>query len=286
MRAPLALVFALASFAGVARAANPFDTPLTPTLIDPRATVDWVDGHETARTDFFEPRYAPQWRNPVTWFVATTTTTPGHNGVTFGASPKPGPRHLRVGFTADVDVGTILTRGNIDGLSVLRAGAAYPGRVADDADWIEATRDSGDDLALWVLPPHTKTRALRFTTIGSPALESNAGRLLGVSVLSERFANVAPDATPLTSSHQEKAALLVDGSYQLWAAWDDDAEARTAPVSASRPEWIVLSWDRAVSLRGLCALWPGFGKADVQAFVGPAGLNPREAPDAAWRTLA
>ena len=253
---------------GVARAASPFDTPITPALIDRDATADWVDGREASRADFLGGSAKAQWPNPVTWFLATNATTVGFGGMTFGTSADPGLRHLRVGFTHAVGVGTILVRGDVTRVSVLRADAAYPGRIANDDDWIEATRQSGRELSLWVLPPDTKTRALRFTALGSAALESNAGHLLGASVLSDRLANLAPDALPLTSSHQEKAARLIDGSYQLWFPWDNDVDARATPVSAARPEWVILSWNRAVSLRGLCAVWPGFGKAEAQIFVG------------------
>jgi hypothetical protein len=287
MRARVSLIaLAFLTLAGVARASSPFDTPITPALLDRDATADWVDGRETSRADFLGGSAKAQWPNPVTWFLATNATTVGFGGMTFGTSPDPGLRHLRVGFTHAVGVGTILARGDVTRVAVLRADAAYPGRIANDEDWIEATRQSGHDLTLWVLPPGTKTRALRFTALGSAALESNAGHLLGAVVLYDRFANLAPDAVPLTSSHQEKAVGLIDGSYQLWFPWNNDANARATPVSAARPEWVILSWNGAVSLRGLCAVWPGFGTTEAQTFVGPPGLNPREAPESAWRTLA
>lgn len=53
-----------------------------------------------------------------------------------------------------------------------------------------------DGFALWVLPPGTMTRALRFTHTAQPTDKLYAGALGGVLVLAERVANLAPRASP------------------------------------------------------------------------------------------
>ena len=47
-----------------------------------------------------------------------------------------------------------------------------------------------------------------------------------------------------------------------------------------------LLWERPVELRGVCLIFPLFGKVEVQAYTGPAEKHPREAGDADWTTVA
>ena len=59
------------------------------------------------------------------------TTKPEFRGVKFGDGRVVGVRHLRIGFTESIAVGSVLVRGG-GVLSVLKADAAYPGNVAVD----------------------------------------------------------------------------------------------------------------------------------------------------------
>ena len=87
-------------------------------------------------------------------------------------------------------------------LSVLKPGAAYPGGLTREEDWLPAERlkDGAvshdeverDEYALWTLPPGTTTRALRFTHSSQPSDTKYAGWLGGALVLAERLANIAP----------------------------------------------------------------------------------------------
>jgi hypothetical protein len=280
------LLLALATLGPRAAAAPTFASPLAPEIIDQGATVEWADGHETSRADFLPPSLKVHWKNQVTWFLAMPGARIGSSCISFGASTHAGPRHLRVGFLRAVPVGTVLTRGDVTRVSVLRADAAYPGDVARDAEWIEAARGGTGELALWVLPPGTKTRALRFTTDEPESREPTAGLLVGASVLVERLVNLAPDATALASSHEDLAGRLNDGSYNLVDPWDDDDGARARPLSPDRPEWVMLVWPERVPLRGLGVFFPFVGKAEVQVYTGPDGLHPREADERRWRTVA
>jgi hypothetical protein len=285
MQGLLLLLAAVALAPRVAGAAT-FTSPLAPDVVDQGATVEWVDGHETSRADFLAAPLKPHWKNQVTWFLAMPGARIGFWGIPFGASTRAGPRHLRVGFLRAVPVGTVLTRGDMTRVSVLRADAAYPGDVARDADWVEAACERAGELSLWVLPPGTKTRALRFTTEKPDSPEPAGGLLVGASVFVERLANLAPDATVLASSHEALAGRLNDGAYNLLDPWDDDDGARARPLAPDHPEWIMFVWPQRVPLRGLGVFFPFVGKAEVQVYTGPDGLHPREADERRWKTVA
>ena len=81
-------------------------------------------------------------------------------GVTFGDAKVAGARHLRVGLTKPVKIGSLLVRGG-GRPCVLKSAAAYPGALADDSQWTPAERIGGapagrEDYALWTLPPGTE----------------------------------------------------------------------------------------------------------------------------------
>src|SRR5207249_2684146 len=113
-------------------------------------------------------------------------------GVKFGEGRELGLRHLHIGFVQPIATGSVLVRGG-GALSVLKANAAYPGDLADDSQWQPAERLTGDaashaevdngGVALWVLPPGTQTRALRFSHVPAPGDREMAGWLGGVWVL-------------------------------------------------------------------------------------------------------
>jgi hypothetical protein len=268
-------LLALGTLAAVAQA-GAFDTPVSRDAFDPAAYAEWVDGAERPRTDSPES---------VVWVPKGALA---NNGVRFGDSKAPGPRHLRVGLKSPVPVGSVLVRANAGvQLSVLKAGAKYPGDLAADADWTSAQRrGDGGDLALWVLPPGTVAQALRLTCQAAPSANEYGGWVGGVYVLAERFANVAPQATPVAGANPQAVPRLTDGRQGSWAdVWDNGKEGGPVAVTPQRPEWVMLVWPAAVPLRGLCALWAGFAEAQVQVYAGPADRHPREAADDQWRTV-
>jgi hypothetical protein len=286
VRARLLLALLVLTLGSRTASAATFTSPLTPEVVDQRATAEWVDGHETSRADFLPAHAKVNWKNQVTWFLAMPGAHIGSGGIMFGASTHAGPRHLRVAFVHAVPVGTVLTRGDVTRVSALRADAAAPGDLARDADWIEATHASKGELSLWVLPPGTSTRALRFTADKPESREPTSGWLLGASVLVERLANLAPDATALASSHEALARRLNDGSYDRNGGWDNDDAARAGPLSPDHPEWVMLMWPARVPLRGVGVFNPFVGKVEVQVYTGPDGLHPREADETRWRAVA
>ncbi|MEA3212271.1 MAG: hypothetical protein QOE70_5328 [Chthoniobacter sp.] len=224
----------------------------------------------------------------------TRNSRPDLRGVTFGESAAPGIRHLRCGFKTPVAVGSVLVRGGGQ-LSALKTGAAYPGDLARETDWLPAERIKSaeisheevgrEELAIWTFPPGTTTRALRFTHL-APASDTKYGGWLGGALIwPDRLANIAPQAQAVASAGDEVVAKINNEKDESWKTWDNGKEGAAQPVSPEHPEWLMLVWPRAVLLSGLETLWTGFSSADVQIFTGPATTHPREAGDAEWKTL-
>ena len=166
-----------------------------------------------------------------------------------------------------------------------------------EEDWIAAERVQGrqvartepgsEEFALWVLPPGTDTRALRFTHRSEAADKTYAGWLGGVYVLGERWANLAPQAQAGAGSHNEAAFKLNNDSNDgTWAAWDNAPETNAPPISPEHPAWVLLHWPAPVRLAGLNLLWAGFTAVEVQTYAGRAETHPREAADTDWKTIA
>src|SRR5579862_3245305 len=190
----LAMTAALAVAADKPAPSGPLATTLTAEDLDPAAYTQWVDGQEKPVESKEGPRH-------VMW---TAGSRPEWDGVVFSDSKKPGVRQLRIGWKTPRLVGTVLARAG-GSLSVLKEGVPYPGNISDDAQWIPASRikagalskeEAGrEDIALWILPPRTTTRALRFSHTATLTDKTFAGWLGGVSVLADRLATVANQAT-------------------------------------------------------------------------------------------
>jgi len=262
-----------------------FANPLAATNLDPGVFTQWTDGAE-------QPVALKDGPQHVLWARGGRIEWDGLN---FGASKSAGPRHLRIGWKTALPVGTVLVRGNVS-VSVLKPDASYPGNLNQEAEWIPAqrlkqgmvTRDEPgrEEYALWVLPAVASTRAVRFTHTAAFADAAYAGWLGGAMLLSERIANLAPQAVVVTSATDERSAKLNNESNDgTWSAWDVLRETNAPVISPERPETILLTWPAPVSLRGLNALWAGFGEAAVQIYKGPEGRHPREASESDWQNL-
>ncbi len=264
---------------------------LTRDNLDAGAYSEWVDGEEKViMGDGRE--FSPE------WLIWTEKSTPGHSGRAFGKSDKAGIRHLRIGFVSPMPIGTVLAKGGGQ-LSVLKPGATYPGNLGDDAEWIPAQRlvdgkVSSAPVAInqtvaWVLPPGTSSQALRFTHESTTTDPKYEGQIGGVLVLAERFENVAPSATVAALSGNERAGKINNEIADIWSAWENMENSKQpgdAPlISASHPEWVLLVWREPVTLRGLVALFAGFGSADVQVFTGPDSIHPRDGAESDWKTV-
>ncbi|MEI8196123.1 MAG: hypothetical protein WCI73_09465, partial [Phycisphaerae bacterium] len=257
-------------------------------MLDPAGYTVWAGGEETPADD------AVKGQSPKS-AIWTSSSHPDLHGVKFGASKQPGLRHLRIGFKEPVQVGSVLTRSN-GRLSVLKPTAVYPGRLANEEDWIPAQRLSGDtvitsqtpagDYTLWILPQCVATRALRISHDAAVSDVTYEGWLGGAYVLPERIANLAPQALVYASSNTQAAGRLNNGNFDNGRQmWENASEKRTGPVSAEEPEWFVLAWPQAVQISGLCAFFPGFRSAEVQMYTGPASRHPREATESDWQSV-
>lgn len=264
---------------------SPFANPLEAGALDAGAFAEWVDGREHA----LAPAKTPD------LVVATRTTSPGF-GLAYGDLKAPGPRYLRIAWRRPVTVGSVVVRGG-GRLSVLKPGAPYPGNPADPAQWIDAVRLNGnavtedevgeDQYAVWILPPHTMTRALRFSHVAAAADKTYAGWLGGAAVLVNRFADVAPYAAVQSSADPADANRVNDGlNDRVWGTWSNGENGASQPVSPEHPETLLLEWPSPVSLAGLDALWAGFGAAAVDIYAGDPKRPPSEAAAGDWQRLA
>lgn len=287
----LPLLFAPAAI--YAEQPGAFNTPLDASQLDTAAFTEWVD--DTSRP--VEQKEGPR------WILGLPREHLGHSGLKFGVSTNAGTRHLSIGFKTPVNCGAVLVRGG-GVLSVLRDGAVAPARVDDESQWLPATRVSrgavshdevgAEEFAVWILPPGTKTRALRFSHTPKTTDKEYAGWLGGAWVLPERMANIAPQAVAAASANPKAADRLNDeSSNNTWQGWSnlpargEDEAVKTAPtVSTEHPQWITLVWPRPVTLRALACLGVGVADVDAEIFTGPADRHPREATEKDWQQVA
>lgn len=262
-------------------------TPLATNQLDSAAYAEWVDGAERALP------VPPGLKSADPgWIMWTQDGKPGFSGQAFGDSKQPGPRHLRVGFTAEVRIGTVLSMSGAQ-LSVLRATANYPGDLADERQWEPARRQAGEvsgegvfPYLTWVLPPGTVSRALRLTQVALPADTRYAGQVLGIMILAERFDNIALAGQASASVNPEAAGKVNNASNdRVWQGWYNGDTGGPEPVSRTNPLRVLVAWPEAQYVCGINALQAVFATADLQVFTGPADRHPREAPDSDWRTV-
>lgn len=261
--------------------------------LDPQAFAEWTGGKETVIGE------ASRERSPK-WIVWTPTTQIGHSGLAFGDPATPGARYLRIGYTEPVAVGSVFVNGG-GSLSVLKPGAPYPGDLANDAHWQPASRllpdgqVSADPVkrggyGLWILPPGTTTRALRFKHEPADTDANYQGWVGGIIVTGERLANVAGFAKASTRSNDKNAGAINNGAHDGWGAWENRPKnvpaADNEPVlSDANAEWLLLTWGHPVAINGLAAFWAGFEKVEVQTYAGPGDRHPRDAFDRDWKTV-
>ena len=256
--------------------AGPLATVLTDDLVDDQAAAEWVDGAERAVAG-----------TAVRARLWTTTRGPLYGQLLFGAGSQAGTRSLRIGLRAPVGLGTVVVRGG-GVLSVLRPGAAYPGDMGDDSQWLPAMRLVGgqsstaevgpDGYGVWELPAGTRTRALRFTHTAGATDTNFAGVLEGAYLLGGRFANLAPLGTVQVSQNQVAAPMLNDERFK-GSTWDN-GPAFHDPVTEENPAWVQLTWAQPVTLRGVALLNAGFSAGQVSWL--DAGQEPAGAPERAW----
>ena len=280
-----ALAGVLTLTAGILLPAAEIATTLTKADLDPAATAEWVAG----KTGPIGP---DRLHDGPAWLVWTSDGEAGWSGVEFGDTKQPGLRHLRLGFTKPVAVGTVIARG--DSLSVLKADAAYPGDLGNEAQWIPAARVEGAAVvatadagafATWVLPPGTMTRALRFSHLAKPTDRRYNGWLGGVWVLPQRFTNLAPSAAASASASSDTAGRLNDQRDNGWDTWDNGVHGQEFVVSPEHPAWVMLAWPQAQTITGVVGLSVAASRIEAQVCTAPADRHPAQADESQWRTV-
>jgi len=219
------------------------------------------------------------------------------NSISYGDSKTPGVRYLRISFEKPVTIGSILVHGT-GRVSVLKPGAALPGSLNDDSQWIPAGRLKNgkvsdeeprvDDEVIWTLPQTVTTQAIRFTHTAQPTDKSYAGALSGAVLFPDRWANLAPQALASASASDQYSSRLNDKSaHGGWSIWENisSRDGERAKTIAEDPEWVMLVWPRPVMLGGVALLWNEFGAAEIQSYAGPVGEHPRQAAETDWQTL-
>ena len=254
--------------------------------LDPATFAEWMDGKETL--------IGPDRRREVpSWLVWTRDSEPGVYGQEYGDGKKPGPRHMRIGFTKPVVVGTVFACAN--DLSVLKTSATYPGNLGDDSQWVKAqclSREgklvdgNAPPMATWVLPPGTTTRALRMSHMAQQNDRRYNGWTGAVMILPQRYVNLAPQAVASASANSEAAGRVNDQEEGgPWANWENGEQGQEFPVSAEHPAWVMLSWAEPHVVSGLITLSAGASQAEVQVCTAPADQHPTQVPESAWTTI-
>jgi hypothetical protein len=261
-----------------------FNTPVTTADLDQANDVQWCNG-KTQPADTADGKFNIIW---------TTTTATHHRGLSFGDSRDLGVRHVRLSLKRPVPIGSVLVNGNAR-LSVLKATVQGAGVLADESQWIAAQRmdgreitteqPGGQSITLWVLPPNTKTRALRFSYEPKPTDSKFQGVVSGLYIISDRYANVALQAHVTASENPKDASRLIDGQNNSWGTWDNGDKGQSSVISPQNPVWLQLDFPSPVSLRGLEAYACGSKTVamDVlpESFEGPLG----GASEADWKRI-
>ena len=260
-------------------------TGITKADLDPAASAEWVGG----KTIAIGPERLREGPSHLIW---TSDGEAGWSGLEFGDTKQPGSRHLRLGFTHPIGVGTVVARGG--SLSVLKPDAAYPGDPGDDSLWLAAQRVEGSAVvttadagafATWVLPPGTTTRALRFTHIAKPTDRRYNGWVGGVWLFAGRFANLAPAGVAGASANADTAGRLNDQRSHGWDTWDNGTHGQEFPISPEHPAWVSIAWPQAQPISGLVALSVAASRIEAQVCTAPATVHPSQASESQWKTV-
>lgn len=204
--------------------------------------------------------------------------------------------HFTIALKQPVAVGSVLVAGPYD-VSFLRPDATMDPGV--DASWTKV-RYSGEarrDVRVVPLPKGTMTSALRLSGPGVPGRDGQFQRSLSLATaFTGRYVNITPMAELRVSSNiqtrggfkpnprQSSPETLVDGSlgHGNWSS-----HRRNTPITADKPETILLDWQKLQTMRGCMFLIgshdSGAGSIIVQQFSGTG--DPDETVDAQWQTI-
>ncbi|MBP5234128.1 MAG: hypothetical protein J6333_12075 [Planctomycetes bacterium] len=284
------LLCALPWAARPAQATQPgqvLDTPVTSALIDRDHCAVFEGGKEQK-----ERVPAPE---QILWAKDYHIRSP--YGEAYGASKALGPRHLRYAFKEAIPVGSVFFTGGHNRVSVLKEDAAYPGDMSKESDWIPAealrrdgktTTEEQEGYVVWVLPPNTRTRAIRFSHAPQPLDKDKHGWVSCALLLRERFQSIAPFARVYSETNQNDAQKIInqrhDGLGGTWSNITNQRPIEECPVvDKAHPGVFSLVWPEDVVIDTLLTLHTGFRSCEVDVYAGPADRDPATAKEEDWK---
>lgn len=209
----------------------------------------------------------------------------------FGDAPTDGPLAgmVTVAFNKPVAVGSVVVPDANVKVFALKPGEKLPDEEPNmegkDPDLLgnggDFTAEKFDET-LWV-PLTTVAKAGQPTIALAPeggvstqALRFKTNRLIFASVMSRRFADLAPQAERV---YAEGKATPQGG----WAAVRDE----NTPISRYNPAMMGLVWQAPVTLRGIALTRPVAGIMEIDAFTGPNTADPKAAlaDDSQWKQV-
>lgn len=223
--------------------------------------------------------------------IAPPPTPYGWRAVT-AAVPGEEPRvfQYRIAFKRPVSVGSLFASGTAESISFLKPDAAFPGDPAKPDQWTTVTSLPNQSGGRLVTPPvPVATRAVLIRERASSGWPS----LFTVRLFQGRLYNVAPRAlayadreyTPFMSAFTNSASLVTHGTG-AWINSGKNGQGRipTPPITDINPSWFMLAWDKEETLSGLWVA-DNFLSIELDAFVGPAEVNPRVGIEDEWQKI-
>jgi len=208
---------------------------------------------------------------------------------------RPGTAHYVLAFKERIPIGTVLVHGHWT-VGYLKDDG--PADAEKDALWIDVPYpgEAKHDLRVVPFPPGVKTKAVR---LSGPLQPNDSGkfaaRLWLACTFAPRFVNIAPQADVTVGScgprdqgfqpdaRKNTPEVLNDGA--LHPHWTSGQRAE--PLTEEKPEWALLDWGQARTVRG-CALFMnggacGYGQLRIERYAGQDRPDPHNA--AAWEVV-
>jgi hypothetical protein len=183
-----------------------------------------------------------------------------------GESANP-VQHLRLAFTEPQAIGTVILPDAV-GVSALKVGATFPGDLNDESQWTAFSTAPGPLHVRTAPAGQAQTRAVRFTFRNDGGTPWQAA-LRGAHLLPRRFESMTAGAAFRVSS----GTVAPDGKWET---------VRESPITPENPATLTVIWPEPRTWRGLALLGAFAKRIEVDAYNGPANLDPAAATESAW----
>lgn len=260
------------------------DSSITAEDIDVKASRAYWDGRELPGAGTAFPGALGLGR-PVAWQAS------GEN-----KKSKESQLQFLLVLTRPVPLGTVLAT-EVATLAVLKADLAAPAAgapVAEEWTALPLNARTPGTLRVATLPPGTVVKALLLTR-RMDSRSSNGMPFL--RLCKSRFCNITPAAVANAESEYtcypemsppftQYAHYITDGAGGRWQNTGPDKEKRIPRVAVSdvAPSWFQLSWNEPRTI-GALYLEGNYQDFTLQAFKGPAGINPAVGTPEEWVKL-